>query len=63
MGIQDRDYMKRRPDDDDDSDSFEDRTDSFLGRFVSGHTGLFKAITIGLVLLVVLGIVMAVLKL
>jgi len=63
MGIQDRDYMKRRPDDDDEGDTFEDQADSFLGRFVSGHTGLFKAITVGLVLLVVLGILMAVLKL
>jgi len=60
MGIHDRDYMKRRPDDDERNTSSPDaRLEAILSGFLSRYPRLIKVAGISLAALVVIAIVMA----
>ena len=60
MGIQDRDYMKRRPSGDDSgSGAGGDKLEGALGRFLERHPKFFVWLTAGLVALVVVGLALS----
>jgi hypothetical protein len=61
MGIQDRDYMKRPSDDDDDrrASSPDSRLEAFLSGFLQRHPRFFLYVGIGLAVLVAVAIVVA----
>ena len=66
MGIQDRDYMKRRRDDDDDrgdrrsASPMGDGVDAQVARFIQKNSRLFKfaGVALGVLLLVVIALAM-----
>jgi len=59
MGIHDRDYMRRRPDDDSPrSGPADEKLEAFFSGFLARHPRLPMAIGITLVLLVVLAILL-----
>lgn len=60
MGIYDRDYMRRRPSDDDEDgvgDSTEAKAEAFAGRFSKKHSGLLVFVGVAFVTLVILSLV------
>ena len=59
MGIYDRDYMRRRPDDsesdiDAEESSAEAKAEALAGRFSKKHSGLFVFVGVTFVLVVIL---------
>lgn len=63
MGIQNRDYMKRRPDDDDDnrSSSSDSKLEALFSGLLERHPRFFIYVGIGLVILVVTAVVVTML--
>ena len=61
MGIENRDYMKRPSDDDDDrgAASSDSKLEAFLSGFLQRHPRFFLYVLIGLAVLVVAAIVVA----
>lgn len=60
MGIQDRDYMKRRPSGEDSgSGGGDDKLEGALGRFLERHQKFFVWLTAGLIVLVVVGLALS----
>jgi hypothetical protein len=60
MGIQDRDYMKKPPDDDGRQfSSADNRLEEFFSGFLARHPRFFLYVGIGLLALVILALVMA----
>lgn len=64
MGIQDRDYMRRRPDDaggrgGGDGSSAESRAEEFFARFLRRHPRFFLYVGLGLGALVILGLILS----
>jgi len=64
MGIHDRDYMKRPPEDEpQDNSSWErpgDGAENFLDNLVTRHTGTLKFVGIAILVLCLIAIVMAI---
>jgi len=59
MGIQDRDYMKRPPDDESlHPSSTDNKLEEFLSGFLARHPRLFLYVGIGLLALVILAFIM-----
>jgi hypothetical protein len=60
MGIYDRDYMRRRPSEDEEDgveDSAEGKAEALAGRFTRKHSGLLVFIGVTLVTLVILSLI------
>ena len=60
MGIYDRDYMRRRPSEDDEDgveDSTEAKAEALAGRFTKKHSGLLVFIGVTFVILVILPLI------
>jgi hypothetical protein len=60
MGIQDRDYMKRRPSGDDSSSGGGDnKLEGAVGRLLERHPKFFVWLTTGLIALIVVGLTLS----
>lgn len=61
MGIQDRDYMRRKDDESSDPDSpeLESRAEAFVGRFSRRYSGLFIFVGVALIVIVILALLSA----
>jgi hypothetical protein len=59
MGIGDRDYMRRPPEDGGRNDSLDSRTENFLSGFLRRYPNFFRNFAIGIGVLIVIGIVVA----
>ena len=60
MGIQDRDYMKRSPNDDGRNPSTSGiKLDAFLSGFLQRHPRFFVYVGLGLLVLIIVAVVMA----
>lgn len=60
MGIQDRDYMRRRPADaGGDGSSAESRAEEFFARFLRRHPRFFLYVGLGLGALLILGLILS----
>ena len=60
MSIYDRDYMKRKPDEDASSDTLEDRAQNFASRFLRSYANPIRFIIVTLIVLFLLGLIMSV---
>ena len=59
MGIGDRDYMRRPPGEDGRNSSLDSRAEDFLSGFLRRHPSFFRNFSIGIGVLIVIGIVAA----
>jgi hypothetical protein len=59
MGILNRDYMKRPPEDDPGASSSESKAEEFVTRFLRRHPRFFVYVGVGLAVLVVAAIIVA----
>jgi len=59
MGIGDRDYMRRPPEERERGSSLNSRTESFLAGFLRRYPNFFRNFAIGIGVLIVIGIVAA----
>lgn len=60
MGIYDRDYMRRRPTDDDEDgveESMESKVETYAGRFSRKHSGFLVFIGVAFVIFVILSLI------
>jgi hypothetical protein len=57
MGIRDRDYMKRRPDDDDDGSALESKAEEIAQRFLNKLPRLLLFCGIAFVILILIALV------